>query len=442
VVNMRVIALTVISAVMCAASASCNPFANTVVSYQKGPGTWGFENPSLALGAPVGGTIYTPDNTSIVSLGDGGRITLAFANPVYDDPKNPYGKDFIVFGNAFYQVYPTTRWQEPGFVEISPDNVNWYLVLPNKLPSQLIGGVDTGSSTSVLINYADYTPTLARPSNRTDEEFYTVPERPSIQGNPGDPAFESARGFDFVSGGGDAMDIADAVVQSAPGVPALDGQGHTIPANLSYFQYIRITDALSNDSVPPFSLITTELDAVADVAPASTIGEAKKMPSNSYVVITEAVVVGVFGGRFYVESPDRCAGIAVDSNEPVSIGDKITLSGRTSLPTGEYVIGDVMLTVTSTDHQIRPVGMPIKTLADGATYGMLVRTWGKVIDAGDGYYCVIRDGADIIKVVCDEGFNEYMGVGDFIGVTGIRTREEGSGANIVRMTDPSGIRIF
>jgi len=37
---------------------------------------------------------------ALVSLGQGGHIILGFDEPVTDDPLNPEGFDFIVFGNA------------------------------------------------------------------------------------------------------------------------------------------------------------------------------------------------------------------------------------------------------------------------------------------------------------------------------------------------------
>jgi len=147
------------------------PFADRVIQYLPGPGQWvqnpKFNDPLRALGSPQGGTVTDPCNESLVSLGDGGSLLLAFDAPVWDDPRNPYGLDCIVFGNpAWVGGDPAYRWQEPAFIEISMDrNSNgladdeWYLVLPNKLPSALVGSpaedCDTGYSSTVLRNYAE-----------------------------------------------------------------------------------------------------------------------------------------------------------------------------------------------------------------------------------------------------------------------------------------------
>src|SRR4029077_7215417 len=83
-------------------------FANTIVSYQPGTGAAAnFTNSSAALGAPAAGGSVTPfappfSNTQIVSVGTGGSLTLQFNSPIADNPGNPYGIDFLIFGNSFF----------------------------------------------------------------------------------------------------------------------------------------------------------------------------------------------------------------------------------------------------------------------------------------------------------------------------------------------------
>ena len=69
-----------------------------------------------------------------------GSVTVKFDHPVYDEPANPYGVDFLVFGNTFYVgkgfVSDTTdmrshylsggAFSEPMKVSVSPDGERWY----------------------------------------------------------------------------------------------------------------------------------------------------------------------------------------------------------------------------------------------------------------------------------------------------------------------------
>lgn len=59
-----------------------------------------------------------------VSLGNfGGYITWYYKDGIKDDPNNPYGVDFIVFGNSFDG---SNEAAEPGNILVSKDNKHWY----------------------------------------------------------------------------------------------------------------------------------------------------------------------------------------------------------------------------------------------------------------------------------------------------------------------------
>lgn len=56
-----------------------------------------------------------------VSLGFfGGYAVYEFENPIADDPTHPYGADFIVYGNAFWNN------SEAGCIQVSKDGTTWY----------------------------------------------------------------------------------------------------------------------------------------------------------------------------------------------------------------------------------------------------------------------------------------------------------------------------
>lgn len=66
------------------------------------------------------GTVKATSSTG-VSLGFfGGYAVYEFENPIADDPTHPYGADFIVYGNAFWNN------SEAGCIQVSKDGTTWY----------------------------------------------------------------------------------------------------------------------------------------------------------------------------------------------------------------------------------------------------------------------------------------------------------------------------
>ncbi|MEM6328624.1 MAG: PEP-CTERM sorting domain-containing protein [Planctomycetota bacterium] len=60
------------------------------------------------------------DPTAVVSLGDGGSITVGFSAPIFDTP----GPDFAVFENSF--EFDGQVFAELGFVEVSTNGVDFF----------------------------------------------------------------------------------------------------------------------------------------------------------------------------------------------------------------------------------------------------------------------------------------------------------------------------
>ena len=91
-------------------------FADRVVGYQAGTNSAvGYNNPASALGEPsrvtpgASGGPVDPFNppflpAQLVSIGKGGFLTVAFENPIWDAPGNPFGRDFIIFGNNGFTI--------------------------------------------------------------------------------------------------------------------------------------------------------------------------------------------------------------------------------------------------------------------------------------------------------------------------------------------------
>src|ERR1041385_2676175 len=91
-------------------------YADTVVSYVSGTGfSTGFTNPAAALGEPSRitpgtyggrGDLFCPPYlaSQLVSIGADGSLTVKFGKPVVNHPRNRFGIDFIIFGNAGFII--------------------------------------------------------------------------------------------------------------------------------------------------------------------------------------------------------------------------------------------------------------------------------------------------------------------------------------------------
>src|SRR5438067_13590558 len=91
-------------------------YADAVISYSAGAGfSPGFTNPAAALGEPsrltpgtFGGPVDPFDppylSSQLVSIGAGGSLTVKFARPILNHPRNRFGIDFIIFGNSGFII--------------------------------------------------------------------------------------------------------------------------------------------------------------------------------------------------------------------------------------------------------------------------------------------------------------------------------------------------
>jgi hypothetical protein len=145
---------------LAATTAHAAAFADAVIAYQPGIGFSGsLTNPASALGAPstvnvdpVWGdsdiTPFTPPYLpgQIVSLGEGGSLTVRMSGPLQNSPGHPYGLDFILYGNTsfFDAEWPNGRTDanatifgdNPGSTEVwvSADGAQFYRLNPSLAP--------------------------------------------------------------------------------------------------------------------------------------------------------------------------------------------------------------------------------------------------------------------------------------------------------------------
>jgi hypothetical protein len=99
-------------------------WASNVVNLTRGPQN--ISNPAIGLASfgtasnALGPSDAAANTAGVVSLGDGGQITLGFAQPIRDGA----GPDFAVFENGF--ASGGLAFLELGFVEVSSDGTNFF----------------------------------------------------------------------------------------------------------------------------------------------------------------------------------------------------------------------------------------------------------------------------------------------------------------------------
>ncbi len=129
-------------------------FASSVIGYNPGLGfAAGYTNTAAALGAPASGSSVSPfgppfSKTQLVSIGTNGWITLRFDTPVVNDPSNPFGVDFSIFGNTFFAI-TNGNYSGGGItdgsiggnnsgtttIQVSADGTHWFTLNPALAPT-------------------------------------------------------------------------------------------------------------------------------------------------------------------------------------------------------------------------------------------------------------------------------------------------------------------
>lgn len=211
---------------------NASPYASSVISFTQGIGAdAGYNNPNVVLGAPPVADSYAwpvsivsaPwESSDVVSLGNGGSITIAFDHQVINNPYDvEYGIDFLVFGNAFF----ATDWQgdgsivyaffEPAKIEVSQDGIHFYEIA-NTYADALY------PYTAAAGNFVHATPAGISYMGRMPEDVEA----------------------DFVGGcGGAQVDISNA-----------------IGASLDWIMYVRVTDIAGDSGI-------ADVVGFADVVP-------------------------------------------------------------------------------------------------------------------------------------------------------------------------------
>jgi len=278
-----------------------NDFAVDVIAYNPGTGIardWLsdqlFNDPSNALGRPTidttGEDWHIPEDQpcpvnpiysafrayELVCLGELGSIVLKFNHPVRNDENNPYGTDFIVFGNSQQTIGYNQSWTngdpalttvgtgglyEPGIVSVSQDGITWYSFTTD---ANFMNGDSNFIKLSADTNDGpfadDFAPTLGRVYDPENPDanlgswnlWWSQPTNPTLPINPS---------LAFKSFGGKTVAQISQIYGYSAGGSGFDIGRLDIPADpnngLKWFLYVRIDDRYNGG--------TAEIDAVSDV---------------------------------------------------------------------------------------------------------------------------------------------------------------------------------
>lgn len=321
-------------------------FADAVVSYQPAPGQFInnplFNDPSRALGPPVGGGTISADNTKLVSLGGfGGSIVLRFFQPVLDDPCNPFGLDFIVFGNAVWvSGNPNRRFAEGTIIEIARDaNANgiaddpWFVI-----PGSHIANTPPSATPVNAAQSQSWDDTATTPTPPANIAWY-----PSAMFYPGRPSIYSTSTFRLPA-------LFETQVLQNPNGSAATREGVWGYADCS----------------PTLLLGDTNADNVVD-APALAAAEFYTVPDNPFAV---GVTPGSGGGDAF----DIAWAVDPVSGAPANLGvfDFIRISTGVSFVAG--VLGEISSEVSAVSDA-RPRELFFDVNSDASTNAEDAYAW-------------------------------------------------------------------
>lgn len=219
---------------------------------------------------------------------------------------------------------------------------------------------------------------------------------------------------------------------SAAASTELNRSGLTLANGQTYYINVRATNGVGISSAG-------SSNGIKVAAPATTIGEAKKLGDVTFVWLEDKEVTAgrdAFSGVIYVEEQDRSAGIGVSvSSFNYNTGCKATVVGTLAGTGFERVLSSGSATYRGASQTPAPLALAPKFLwaSDGLpsplTQGLLVRTYGRVVEVGVGYFTLdtFWNGSRL-KVF---SFSHAKPAnGSFVAVTGI-VGADGSGGTTV-----------
>jgi hypothetical protein len=187
------------------------------------------------------------------------------------------------------------------------------------------------------------------------------------------------------------------------------------------------------DLGPGYVYAIRELEVGKPAYAGNNIGDLRKLPDGTPITQLSAKTVtaapgvdGVPAGVFYMEEPERFAGIRVASATPVAVSNRVTVSGTLgTTPGGERYINATSVVVEPGDP-LPPLGTNTRALAEAVMEGLFIKTAGTVRSVGltsftiaDGYF----EGGVEVQTTVMTSFLPGVNVNDFVTVLGVASTE-------------------
>ena len=233
-------------------SPAATNYAARVISYDPGVGfAAGYTNTDAVLGEPsrvnpFGDTTDPFDppygKGQILSIGEGGWLTIEFDRPVHNAPHNPFGLDFIIFGNS-------------GFIITNDFDLTTFNWIGTPATDGSLFANNTGvTRVSVSKNGTDFFVLDSQQAPIVDGLFPTdgsgdfrVPVNPQLTASDfAGTTLEDIRALYRSSGGGNGYDIDWANI-------------HRGNAELSWIRYVRVEVLSGKSEIDGFAAVERHL---------------------------------------------------------------------------------------------------------------------------------------------------------------------------------------
>ena len=194
-----------------------------------------------------------------------------------------------------------------------------------------------------------------------------------------------------------------------------------------------------------------------------TVGVARRETEGTHVVLDGVIVTAVFDHEFYVESPDKSAGLKVISDYDAHVGDRLDVDGYMCSDEIERTVDPILSITPAGSGDVEPVCMSNGALGGandpivlGPTGGiglnnvaLLVKTPGKILSTGTNYI-LIDDGSKVPYIGTQKGVRvsvtapHSFQTGSYVVVTGISTlyRDSASFRRMIRTRSNSDVQVL